>query len=170
MSRQFDQRGAFYVVLLLYRLVCKSRFSAFILFFNPISHTPDATICVFMRSSKKLSNFLITFSILNLLAVRAVSIYFFFYLCFVLSLFLFYALLIFSSSLMLGAAILTILKESTFLTKEVDVCVFLSDSHAHLAEFCISSYRGKEKLRASFSRVLNKLREKHNTDRDNGAK
>lgn len=107
--RWFDQRRTFYVVFLLYRLVCKSRFNAFTLFFNPAPYTPDH-LCFFIR---KLNNFFIPLTF-HLLVVRTVSlsIYLFFYLFFYLShssfslLSRFYTLLIFSLSLMLGAAIL----------------------------------------------------------------
>lgn len=75
-SRRFDQRHTFYVVFLLYRLVCKSRLDASALFFNSPPYILDVTTCVFHANRRKLNNFLvIPYLCLNLLAVRTVFLH-----------------------------------------------------------------------------------------------
>lgn len=107
-SRWFDQRCAFYVVFLLYRLVCKSRFDASTLFFNPLLYTSDTTTCFFfIRISETQQLFSHRLS---------PSIYLWLELFFFIHLSLFCALWIFSRKLMEGTAIPAML-----MLQEIDI-------------------------------------------------
>lgn len=156
-SRRFDQSTA-------YLLRCFASLPFGLQITLQCIHTVFQSCTIYTRrdhlcfscGSRKLNNFLVTPATFNLLVVRAVSI------CpFYLSLppfhsrpFLpFHGSLSLSLNFFTAAISATCHKGSAFLTKGVGRCSSIYTRFPRpLSRFCISSYRGKVELRASFPR------------------